>query len=101
MRLHFYLNNSRNPIAAFQQNKLSAIPGVPLFQFDNAGDNTVARVLGAANGSKHARQRGREESGSNDNVSSSGGHSIKDFMRAVSGLSESTYKFINGKFVKQ
>lgn len=47
--------------AAFQQNKSSAIPGVPLFQFDNEGDNTVSGIVGAANGSRHARQRGRRD----------------------------------------
>ncbi|KIO74848.1 hypothetical protein TH53_24120 [Pedobacter lusitanus] len=87
--------------AAFQQNKLSAIPGVPLFQFDNIGDDVVSGAIGYSNGSWHAKQSGREENGSNDNVLSYGGHDIGDFMRAVSTLSVGTYKFINGKFVRQ
>src|SRR5690606_22966082 len=40
--------------AAFQQNKQSAIPGVPLFQFDNKGDDVVDGLVGRLNGSKHA-----------------------------------------------
>jgi hypothetical protein len=87
--------------AAFQQNKQSAIPGVPLFQFDNDGDSVVDGLVGRLNGSKHAKQTGREEKGSNDNVSSWRGHSIGDFMKAISTLTEGTYKFIDGKFVKQ
>jgi hypothetical protein len=87
--------------AAFQQNRLSAIEGVPLFQFDNKGDQVVGGIVGGVNGSKHAKQKGRQENGSNDNVSSSGGHSILDFMGAISTLQEGTYKFVNGKFVKQ
>jgi len=87
--------------AAFQQNKLSAIPGVPLFQFDNEGDNVVGGVVGLLNGSHHAKQKGRQEKGSNDNVNPEGGHSIFDFMSAVKNLNEGTYKFIDGKFVKQ
>ncbi len=87
--------------AAFQQNQLWAIPGVPLFQFDNKGDGVVGGVIGRLNGSKHAKQEGREEKGSNDNVSSYGGHAVQDFLNAISTLTEGRYKFIDGKFVKQ
>ncbi len=100
-KLAIGLSITEYDFAAFQQNKLSAIPGVPLFQFDNKGDDVVAGAVGATNGSHHAKQPGREEKGSNDNVLSYGGHSIGDFMRAISTLSEGNYKFINGKFVKQ
>jgi hypothetical protein len=86
--------------AAFQQNQQSAIPGVPLFQFDNAGDKVVGGLVGLLNGSKHAKQQGRED-GSNDNVLLGGGHSIGDFLNAINSLTEGTYKFINGGFVKQ
>lgn len=48
--------------------------------------------------SKHGKIKGREEKGSNDNVNPDGGHSIVDFMDAINGLSQGTYKFINGKF---
>lgn len=83
--------------AAYQQNDLSAIPGVPLYQFDNKGD----LVVGNGITSHHAKEKGRQEKGSNDNVNPSGGHSIIDFMSIITSLEEGTYKFINGKFVKQ
>ena len=86
--------------AAFQQNKLKAIDGVPLFQFDNEGDNVVAGILGFITGSKHSKEKGREEKGSNDNVNPNGGHPIMDFMQAILGLSEGTYKVVDGQFVK-
>ena len=87
--------------AAFQQNRLKAIDGVPLFQFDNVGDGVVAGIVGKVTGSRHAKEIGREDNGSNDNVNPNGGHAIMDFINAVSGLTEGTYKYINGKFVKQ
>jgi len=87
--------------AAFQQNKLSAIKGVPLFQIDNKGDQVVDGFIGWLNGSEHAKQEGREESGSFDNFNPNGGHAILDFMDAINDLKEGTYKFIDGKFVKQ
>lgn len=87
--------------AAFQQNKLSAVDGVPLFQFDNEGDEVVGGIVGKATGSHHAKEKGREENGSNDNVNPDGGHSIMDFKQAIQGLTEGTYKFIDGQFVKQ
>jgi hypothetical protein len=52
-------------------------------------------------GSHHAKEKGREEKGSNDNVNPDGGHAIADFIKAVGTLEEGTYKFVNGKFVKQ
>lgn len=87
--------------AAFQQNKLSAIPGVPLFQYDNEGDPVVDGFIGKLNGSHHAKEKGREENGSNDNVNPNGGHNILDFISIIQSLPEGTYKFINGQFVKQ
>ena len=87
--------------ASFQQNKQSAINGVPLFQFDNEGDNVVGGTIGKLTGSHHAKESGREENGSNDNVNPNGGHSIFDFMSAIQNLQEGTYKFINGQFIKQ
>ncbi|WP_084489961.1 DUF6443 domain-containing protein [Niabella ginsenosidivorans] len=87
--------------AAFQQNKLSAVPGVPLFQLDNEGDKVVGGTIGWFNGSHHAKQKGREENGSNDNVNPNGGHSIMDFISAIGSLQEGTYKYINGQFVRQ
>jgi RHS repeat-associated protein len=88
--------------AAYQQNHLSAIPGVPLYQFDNEGDGVVGGILGfLMGGSHHAKEKGREEKGSNDNVNPDGGHAIADFIKAVGTLEAGTYKFIDGKFVKQ
>ncbi|MBO9571606.1 MAG: hypothetical protein J7497_05280 [Chitinophagaceae bacterium] len=87
--------------AAFQQNKLSAVPGVPLFQFDNEGDGVVDGIFGALNGSHHAKQKGRQENGSNDNVNPNGGHSIMDFKSAIESLPVGTYIYINGQFVRQ
>jgi RHS repeat-associated protein len=84
--------------AAFQQNHLEAIDGVPLFQFDNEKDNVVGHALGFLLSSKHAKQKGRDEKNSKDNVNPEGGHSIMDFMNAISNLSEGTYKYIDGKF---
>jgi len=83
--------------AAFQQNKLSAIPGVPLYQYDNHGD----MIVGATPGSHHAPETGRQEDGSNDDVNPDGGHSIVDFINAVNTLPIGNYKYIDGKFVKQ
>lgn len=82
--------------AAFQQNKLSAIPGVPLFQFDNKGDKVVDGLVGFFTFSHHAKEKG-----SNDNVNPNGGHSIIDFMSAIQSLREGSYKFVNGQFIKQ
>ena len=87
--------------AAFQQNQLGAIDGVPLFQYDNEKDKVVAHTVGFLTSSKHSKQKGRDEKNSNDNINPEGGHSIMDFMNAVSKLSEGTYVYINGKFVKQ
>ena len=81
--------------AAYQQNELSAIKGVPLYQFDNFGDMVVGKI-----NSSHAKENGREKE-SNDNVNPNGGHSIFDFMSIINNLQEGTYKFINGSFVKQ
>ena len=72
-----------------------------MFQFDNKGDDVVDGLVGRLNGSKHAKQAGREEKGSNDNVASWGGHFIGDFLKALSALTEGTYKFTDGKFVRQ
>jgi RHS repeat-associated protein len=85
--------------AAFQQNKLSAVEGVPLYQYDNENDNVVGGLLGLMSGSKHATEKGAVLH--NKNVDPYGGHSIIDFINIVGSLTEGTYKFINGKFVKQ
>ena len=82
--------------AGYQQDKLSATEGVPLYQFDNKGD----MIVGNGVTSSHGKMVGREKE-SNDNVNRSGGHSIIDFMSIISSLPEGNYKFINGKFVKQ
>lgn len=82
--------------AAYQQDKLSAIEGVPLYQFDNFGD----MVVGNGVTSNHGKQKGREKE-SNDNVKPEGGHSILDFMSVINNLQEGKYKFVNGAFVKQ
>lgn len=95
------LGITKYDFASFQQNKQSAINGVPLFQFDNEGDNVVGGTIGKLIGSRHAKERGREDNGSNDNVNPNGGHSIFDFMSAIQNLQEGTYKFINGQFVRQ
>jgi RHS repeat-associated protein len=87
--------------AAFQQNKLSGIPGVTLYQFDNKGDNVVGGIFGLLNGSYHSKEKGREEKGSNDDVNPKGGHSISDFLSIINTLEEGSYKFINGNFIRQ
>ncbi|WP_121198995.1 RHS repeat-associated core domain-containing protein [Mucilaginibacter gracilis] len=87
--------------AAFQQNELPAPDqGVTLYQFDNKGDAVVDGTFGRMNNSHHAHEKGRDEKGSNDNVNPKGGHSITDFMKAVSGLAPGKYKYENGQFVK-
>ncbi|MDB5131500.1 MAG: pknD [Mucilaginibacter sp.] len=78
---------------AYQQNQLSAIPGVPLYQYDNNGDLVVGLTSG------HAKEKG--QAGGDSNVNSDGGHSITDFMSAVNKLEPGNYKYINGQFVKQ
>ncbi len=90
--------------AAFQQNDEEfshAVEGVSLFQFDNKGDLVVGGVIGLIFGSHLAKEKGREEKGSNDDVNPNGGHMITDFINAIPQLSEGKYKFIDGKFVKQ
>ena len=74
---------------------------MPLFQFDNKGDNVVGGRLGNLFDSHHAKEKGRNENGSNDNVNSNGGRSIIDFIDIIKNLPEGNYKFINGNFVKQ
>jgi hypothetical protein len=92
------LSITQYDFAGYQPNKLSAISGVPLFEYDNShGDYVVAY----GPGSRQGKIRGRQEKGSNDNVNPDGGHSIVDFMDAISTLQEGTYKFVNGQFVKQ
>jgi RHS repeat-associated protein len=87
--------------AAFQQNELPAPEqGVTLYQFDNVGDNVVDGFVGSANNSHHAHEKGRDEKGSNDNVNPKGGHSITDFLKAVSTLAPGKYKYVNGQFIK-
>lgn len=61
----------------------------------------VGGIVGLFNRSKHAKQKGREENGSNDNVNPDGGHSIFDFKSAIEGLTEGKYIFKDGKFIKQ
>ncbi|MDB5150144.1 MAG: hypothetical protein JWQ57_4164 [Mucilaginibacter sp.] len=80
--------------AAYQQKHLSAIPGVPLYQYDNNGDLVVGIVGGG-----HRKEKGQV--GGDSDVNSDEGHSITDFMSAVSSLELGTYKYINGKFVRQ
>jgi hypothetical protein len=84
--------------ANFQQNKQEAIEGVPLFQFDNKGDNVVDGRVGKMNGSKHQKQKGA--TGYEDNVNPDGGHSIFDYADAIKNLEEGKYEFKNGKFEK-
>jgi RHS repeat-associated protein len=83
--------------AAFQQNNLSAIPGVPLHQYDNEGDGVVDGVYGNTHGSKHAKQEGA--SSYNSDCNSSGGHSIFDFDNQIKNLPAGKYKIVNGQIV--
>ena len=81
--------------AAYQQNHLSAVLGVPLYQYDNNGD----LVVGNGITSHHAKEKG--QAGGDSDVNSDGGHSITDFMSAVSKLEPGNYTYVNGQFVKQ
>ena len=81
--------------AVYQQNHLSAVLGVPLYQYDNNGD----LVVGNGITSHHAKEKG--QAGGDSDVNSDGGHSITDFMSAVSKLEPGNYTYVNGQFVKQ
>ena len=82
--------------AAYQQNKLSAIPGVKLYQYDNLWDEVIVN----GPGSERGKIKGREEKGSIDEVNPEGGHSIFDFKRAIKKLPIGKYNVVNGEFVK-
>ena len=84
--------------ASFQQNKQHAVPGVPLYQFDNLGDRIVDGLIGKAIGSEHATEG--VVANQQKDVNPNGGHSIFDFISAVSTLQEGKYKYHNGEFVK-
>ncbi|MCE2734828.1 MAG: RHS repeat-associated core domain-containing protein [Flammeovirgaceae bacterium] len=81
---------------AFQQNKQSAVEGVPLKQYDNRGDVVVG--YGLFGESEFAKQEGAEERVMDNSVAK--GHSIMDFMDKIKQLEEGTYEFKDGKFVK-
>ena len=90
---------SEYDFAAFQQNMMSSITGASLFQYDNESDGVVGGFLGYLLGSSHAKQPGAELY--SPNTQSKGGHRLKDYINIISNLPEGTYKFIDGKFVKQ
>lgn len=85
--------------AAYQQNHLSAIPGVSTFQYDNKEDGVVGGFLGwLSGGSRHKRQKGAESYEANFNPK--GGHGIIDFLNAASKLPPGNYRYENGKFIR-
>lgn len=92
------LSISEYDFAAFQQNLLGAIDGVPLYQYDNEGDGIVGGFLGALNGSWHKEQDGAEKHKKDTN--SNGGHSIQDFINAVENLPEGKYIYKDEEFIK-
>jgi RHS repeat-associated protein len=83
--------------ASFQQNKSSnkGVKGTSLKQYDNKGDVVVGKGL---YGSEFATEEGAEERVMDN--SSGKGHSIFDFLDKIKNLSEGTYIFQNGEFVK-
>ncbi|MBN9382145.1 MAG: RHS repeat-associated core domain-containing protein [Chitinophagaceae bacterium] len=88
--------------ASFQQNfkKIQhAVKGTSLKQYDNAGDQVVNQTMvGEIYGSHFAEEEGAE-SRSMDNTKGKG-HSIFDFLNQIKNLSEGTYIFVKGDFIK-
>ena len=83
--------------ASFQQNQKAnrGVNGVSLKQYDNEGDAVVGRGL---YGSQFAKEDGAEERVMDKG--SGKGHSIFDFLDKIKSLSEGTYIFQNGEFIK-
>jgi len=82
---------------ASQQNHLSTVKGVPLFQYDTMGDNVVGGLNGLLKGSEHQMKQGAI---SND-VNQNGGHSMVYFLNVISSLPQENYIFHNGQFIKE
>lgn len=84
--------------AAYQQNLLSAIPGITTFQYDNNADKVVnGGIFALVGGSKHATQKGVKKH--NSNVNPKGKHGISDFLIAISKLEPGDYIYENGEFI--
>jgi len=80
---------------SFQQNKQKAVKGTSLKQYDNKGDEVVGKGL---YGSQFATEEGAESRTMDE--TSGKGHSIFDFSDKIKTLSEGTYVFKNGEFIK-
>lgn len=81
--------------ASFQQNQQKGVKGTILKQYDNKGDKVVGEGL---YGSQFATEEGAE-SRTMDNTPGKG-HSIFDFMGQINNLTEGTYIFKDGQFIK-